>query len=267
MHLGDLMVTKHFNMSPSTTRELALGKHFPIPGIEGDRYSYHLNFFEGEDEQEKEEEQSQISKAASDIAVIADALSLVKGFIAKLGVSNDNGVIAARDKIWNFIRQAHSNGSAIITKLATGKKLGHADINNVGTTKYYTEVMARLFQFASEYILQYAGQTSTVLGRVVDPQETLARFTMEMQNGKNMDHAFWIAFTARKDPFDLRSATTPIGPTSAVVNKNLSSDVVTEDERLEAKTKQVVTYVTLGLAVTLLIIAAIIKLKNSRSPV
>lgn len=126
-------------------------------------------------------------------------------FLSKLGVTNDNGVIAARDKIAQYVTQVLGDRDAAYKQLYSGFQLAHSDINNVGTTAYYTKVLARLNAAVLKYISEHAGDSSTIFMEDINPADVLKRYEQNVKNGMKLDHAFWMAFTYKKDPYDIRT--------------------------------------------------------------
>lgn len=126
-------------------------------------------------------------------------------FLSKLGITNDNGVIAARDKIAQYVTQVLGDRTAAYKQLYDGYSLAHSDINNVGTTAYYTKVLARLNAAVLNYIASHAGDSSAIFGEDISPDDVLRRYEQNVKNGMKLDHAFWMAFTGKKDPYDIRT--------------------------------------------------------------
>lgn len=150
--------------------------------------------------------------------------------IQKLGITNDNGVIAARDKIANYVTQVLGDRTAAYKQLYDGFQLAHADINNVGTTAYYTKVMQRLNNAVLNYIANHAQDSSTIFYEDINPVDVLNRYKQHVANGLPLDHAFWMAFTFKKDPYDIKTGRALPVNTSApsTVFDKLDKDTVTD---------------------------------------
>lgn len=125
--------------------------------------------------------------------------------LSKLGITNDNGIIAARDKIAQYVTQVTGDRAEAYAQLYNGFNLAHSDINNVGTTAYYTKVLARLNAAVLNYIANHAWESSDIFKTEINADEVLKRYEQNVKNGMKLDHAFWMAFTGKKDPYDIRT--------------------------------------------------------------
>jgi len=162
-----------------------------------------------------------VSDASLAISKLTTAIKKLTSFI-----TNDNGVIAARDKIANYVTQVNGgNRDAAYKTLYSGFSLAHSDIKDVATSAYYEGVYSRLNEAAINYIVNHARDSNVIFGEDVDPKVTLDRYVQFVTEGKNLDHAFWLAFTGRKDPYDIKTGnalppktttTTAVNPITAV---------------------------------------------------
>lgn len=125
----------------------------------------------------------------------------IGNIISKIGFTNDNGIIAARDKMLNFMRQASKRD--ISDALLRKYKLTHSDIDNVGSSSYYKGVSKRLAEFGADYITNNKKDIEKLTGVTVDVPTALTRFSTYMKDGKNIDHAFWLTLAYKKDPFTI----------------------------------------------------------------
>lgn len=92
---------------------------------------------------------------------IAETVQKLAKFFSGI-ISNDNGIIAARDKMLAYIRARFKNYSAIetdlITPLLTYYKLRHADIPNVKIFGSYDAEAKRLVECMAAYLTLYEPQ-------------------------------------------------------------------------------------------------------------
>lgn len=137
--------------------------------------------------------------------LVAEVAGQLAKFLGNMGITNDNGVIAARDKIANYVTQVMGDRTLAYKTLYTGYQLAHSDINNVGTKSYYVAVLERLNKAVINYILTHAQDSNEILEQEYTPEIILGRYTDNVKSGMKLDHAFWMAFTGRKDPYDIRT--------------------------------------------------------------
>ncbi len=165
-----------------------------------------------------------VSTTLATVSIVTKVAETLKKFLGNFGFTNDNGVIAARDKIASYVTQVLGNKTEAYNQLYTGYKLAHDDINNVGTKAYYVGVLDRLNKAALTYIVNHAQESSKIFGVEVRPQDVLDRYSEAVQGGMKLDHAFWTAFTGKKDPYDIRTGSAL--PPKETTNTNLVQQVV-----------------------------------------